>query len=141
MANKETEDKVLENNKRLVSDKHYIPPNKWRSRTLWITIFAIALNPIAWIFDFFSRRYFFDYLIQNDLLEKIRISEVVLEIPLATIATVSLTIASLFVGGNKARDTFNEVSRNQTLPPGYTVRDLHDIEESGNQTNNFRGDM
>jgi len=113
MANKEVEKKLLEDNKRLIHSEtksaHY--SNKWKSRTLWVTLLVVALNPIAWIFDFFSRRYFFQYLIQNNLIEQVKISEIVLEIPLATIATVSLTIASLFVGGNKARDTFNEVTR------------------------------
>lgn len=94
------------------------PQPKHKSTTLWITIIALLMNPLAWLFDWFYKQHFLNLIIQNKLENINNIMSILnSNVPLSIIATSALSIATLYVAGQKGK----AITRNLSLPPGQGV--------------------
>jgi len=89
---------------------------KIKSSTKAITWAAFLLNPLAWIADWFFKKSTIDYLIKNkiDITRLNDIEKFITDIPLATIATAFVTIATAYVAGQKGKT----ISKNIGAPKG-----------------------
>jgi hypothetical protein len=87
-----------------------------KSTTFIITISTLLLNPIAWIADWILKRDIIKYLVEKniDITELTTIDKFLIDIPLTTIATAFVTIATAYVAGNKGK----AVSKNLGQPQG-----------------------
>jgi len=91
--------------------------NKLKSTTFWITVSAIILNPLAWISDYIFKMNTINHLIDKGIIEKssdiTNITGMIIDFPLTTLATATITVATAYVGGNKGRDISNNLKNKQ----------------------------
>ena len=92
---------------------------KVQSTTYFITIISFLLNPIAWILDWIFKKDLMKYIIENniDISQLHSIDKLIVEIPLTTIATAFVTIATAYVAGQKTK----AVTTNLGLPKGQGI--------------------
>jgi len=86
--------------------------SKLRSTTLWLTLIVIFLNPIAWIIDYLMRKDLIQYIVEQGITDLSSIENLIVKLPLSTIATAAVTVITAYVAGNKVRNT----ATNLTLP-------------------------
>ena len=93
---------------------------KLKSTTFWLTLSIVVLNPIAWFVDYMLRKDLISYIVEQGIdPDNINaIQNLVVQIPLGTIATAMVTALTAFIAGNKARN----ISTNLTLPVGQDGR-------------------
>jgi hypothetical protein len=104
--------------------------SKNKSTTFIITIATLLLNPIAWIIDWLLKKNIIKYLIDNniDISKMDSIDKFLIDIPLTTLATAFVTIATAYVAGNKGK----AVSKNLGQPMGVGIdEDQSDDSQGG----------
>jgi uncharacterized membrane protein YbaN (DUF454 family) len=94
---------------------------KLRSTTFFITVATFFLNPIAWIVDWLLKRDMVKYLVENnvEIEQMTNIDKFLVQIPLTTLATAFVTIATSYVAGNKGK----AVSMNLGMPRGKGIKE------------------
>jgi uncharacterized protein YjaZ len=87
-----------------------------RSTTFWFSLIAIVLNPIAWIMDYSFKMKILEIILENkDKITATEASPYMVNIPLATIATLAVMVVSFYTvkrGADKI--TSNITSANET---------------------------
>lgn len=85
---------------------------KLKSTTFWLSLLSLALNPIAWWYDYHRTINILQYMSENNL-EADQLSFVFSGLPLTTIATASLAIVTSYVAGNKGRNIADNMKKGQ----------------------------
>ncbi len=85
--------------------------SKLKSTTLWLSISLVVLNPASWVADYLMRKGLIDYMIDNGITDPSIIQNLIIELPLTTIATATLTAVTAYIGGNKARNVSQNMQK------------------------------
>lgn len=92
-----------------------------KSTTFFITILTLILNPLAWVADWLLKRDIIKYLVENNvnINQFSNIEKLLVNIPLSTIATAFVTIATAYVAGQKGKT----ISANAGKPQGVGLKE------------------
>lgn len=106
-----------------------------RSTTFWFSLIAIIINPIAWIMDYHFKMEILNLIIANkDKITPTEASAFIVNIPLATIATLAVMAISFYTlkrGADKVVGQLTEKNNNL-----ITQLNPEDIKPDASNTNN-----
>lgn len=92
---------------------------KIKSSTKILAWATLLLNPLAWTADWFFKRNIIQYIVENeiDITQLNQIEKLTVNVPLATIATAFVTVATAYVAGQKGKT----ISKNTGMPKGKGI--------------------
>lgn len=91
--------------------------HKLRSTTFWLTLVIIVLNPVAWVTDYVMRLNLIRYIVSQGINDVTQIENLIVELPLTSLATAAITAVTAYIAGNKARNVSGNLQTKTTNTP------------------------